>query len=134
MSVASQMLDAYPKDLGNVDKAKLTACIEACLECSQACTACADACLSENDVAAMATCIRSNLDCSDICATTGNVLSRHTGYDANVTRSILEACRTACRSCGDECSSHQGMQHCATCAEACRRCEQACADLLSSLG
>lgn len=134
MSVSSQMLDAYPNDLGKVDKGKLAACIDACLECSQACTACADACLSENDVASMAKCIRTNLDCSDICAATANVLSRHTGYDANVTRGMLEACRTACTSCGDECGSHDGMQHCSICAEACRRCEQACADLLSSLG
>ena len=51
MTVASQMLDTYPADLGGIDKQKLAACIEACYECAQACTACADACLSEGMVA-----------------------------------------------------------------------------------
>lgn len=135
MPVVERMLAAYPKDLGDVDKAKLVACIEACYECAQACTACADACLSEDMLAELTKCIRSNLDCADICATTGNVLSRHTGYDANLTRAVLEACRTACKACGDECAAHAEMhEHCAVCAEACRRCEAACAELLSALG
>src|SRR5436190_24022687 len=97
-STASAMLDTYPADLGRIDRAALARCIEACLECSQACTACADACLSEPAVADLATCIRSNLDCADICDTTGRVLSRHTGYDANLTRAVLQACAQACRS------------------------------------
>lgn len=134
MSVVSEMLNAYPKDLGDVDKGKLSACIEACLACSQACTACADACLGEDMVPAMTTCIRANLDCSDVCTATLNVLSRHTGYDANVTRSVLDACRTACKACGDECKKHTAMDHCRVCGESCRRCEQACTDLLSALG
>ncbi len=63
------------------------------------------------------------------------VLSRHTGFDANITRAILEACRLACAICGTECEAHADMhEHCRICAEACRRCEQACADLLGSLG
>lgn len=85
-------------------------------------------------VAELTKCLRTNLDCADICATTGNVLSRHTGYDANITRALLDACRTACKVCADECEQHASMQHCLVCAEACRRCEQACADLLASLG
>lgn len=129
------MLETYPKDLGDIDKTKLADCIEACFECSQTCTACADACLSEEKVAELVKCIRTNLDCADICATTGNVLSRHTGYDANITRGILAACRDACRACADECEAHASMhEHCRVCAEACRRCEQACADLITSLG
>ena len=44
MSTTQQMLDAYPADLGGVDRARLAACIEACVDCAQACTACADAC------------------------------------------------------------------------------------------
>ena len=131
----SAMLEAYPKDLGGVDKGKLAACIQACFQCAQTCTACADACLSEDMVAELTKCIRTNLDCADICETTGRVLSRHTGYDANLTRAVLEACRTACKACGDECAKHAEMhEHCRICAEACRRCEQACADLLNSLG
>lgn len=135
MTHVQSMLDTYPKDLGNLDKDKLAACIQACFECAQTCTACADACLSEDMVADLTKCIRTNLDCADICATTGNVLSRHTGYDANVTRAVLEACRAACKACADECGGHASMhEHCRVCAESCRRCEQACADLLASLG
>lgn len=135
MTITTQMLDTYPKDLGHVDKAKLAACIDACLECGQACTACADSCLSEDMVADLTKCIRTNLDCSDICLTTANVLSRHTGYDANITRVVLEACRAACGSCATECEQHAEMHdHCRVCAEACRRCEDACAELLAALG
>ena len=128
------MLKAYPKDLGEVDKVKLAACIAASVECAQACTACADACLSEDMVGQLATCIRTNLDCADICVTTGNVLSRHTGYDPNVTPAVLEACRIAAKTCADECEAHAEMhEHCRICTVVCRRCEQACADLISSL-
>ncbi len=71
----------------------------------------------------------------DICGTTGRALSRHTGYDANLTRAFLEACATTCKACGDECGSHADMhEHCRVCAEACRRSEQACRDLIDSLG
>lgn len=129
------MLDTYPKDLGGIDKQALAACIEACFECAQTCTACADACLSEDMVAELTKCIRTNLDCADICETTGRILSRHTGYDANITRAVLEACQTACKACADECEQHAQMhEHCRVCAEACRRCERACADLLAALG
>ena len=135
MTVAAQMLQTYPKDLGGIDREKLTACIEACVECAQACAACADACLSEEMVAELANCIRTNADCADVCEATGRVLSRHTGYDANLTRAVLEAWATACKACGDECESHAEMhEHCRVCAESCRRCEAACRELLSSLG
>jgi len=135
VTVASQMLDTYPADLGGIDRQRLTACIEACFECAHACTACADACLSEEMVAQLTTCIRTNLDCADVCGTTGRVLSRHTGYDANLTRAVLEACAAACKSCGDECAGHAEMhEHCRVCAEACRRCETACRELIASLG
>ncbi|WKN46668.1 four-helix bundle copper-binding protein [Nocardioides sp. Arc9.136] len=130
----TKMLEAYPKDLGNIDKEKLAECIAASFECAQICTACADACLSEDMVAELTKCIRTDLDCADICVATGNALSRHTGYDANVARAFLEACATACKACGDECESHADMhEHCRICAEACRRCEQACRDLLANL-
>ena len=108
----TSMLETYPKDLGGVDQEKLATCIAACFECAQTCTACAD-----------------------VCATTGKVLSRHTGYDAGLARAVLEACRAACRTCGDECAAHAGMhEHCRICAEACRRCEAACAELIGALG
>jgi len=130
-----QMLETYPKDLGGIDRQKLADCIAVCFECAEACTACADACLAEDMVADLTKCIRTNLDCADICGTTGRTLSRHTGYDANLTRAFLEACAVACKACGDECAKHAEMhEHCRVCAEACRRCEQACRELLGSLG
>ncbi|GHE39735.1 hypothetical protein GCM10018771_20370 [Streptomyces cellulosae] len=61
-------------------------------------------------------------------------LSRHTGYDVNITRAILQACAAVCKACGDECASHSGMEHCQICADRCRRCEQACNELLAKLG
>jgi hypothetical protein len=134
MGQARAMLDTYPADLGGVDKQALADCIEACFECAQTCTACADACLSEQNVAEMVTCIRTNLDCADICDTTGRVLSRHTGYDANLTRALVQGCAQACTSCRDQCAQHTQMRHCQVCAEACRRCEQACQQLLGTLG
>ena len=135
MTITAQMLDTYPKDLGGVDRERMRVCIDACVECAEACTACADACLSEDMVAELTKCIRTCTDCADVCSTTGRVLSRHTGYDANLTRAVLEACATACRACGDECSQHASMHdHCRICAETCRRCEQACRDLIAALG
>jgi hypothetical protein len=134
MTQATQMLDTYPADLGSVDRNALARCIDECFTCAQTCTACADACLSEEMVAELTKCVRTNLDCADICDTTGRVLSRHTGYDANLTRAVLDACATACKTCGDECDRHANMhEHCRICAEACRRCEQACRELLSAL-
>lgn len=135
MTAARQMLNAYPRDLGGVDLRTLEVCIDACFECAQVCTACADACLSEKMVGDLATCIRTNLDCADICGATGRVLSRHTSYDAQITRTILKACVQACQSCGDVCGEHAAMHdHCQVCAESCRNCEQRCRELLSSLG
>jgi hypothetical protein len=79
------MLETYPQPI-NLDRTKLAAAIDALIACGEACTACADACLSEDMVAQLTKCIRTNLDCADICATTARVLSRHTGYDANLSR------------------------------------------------
>jgi hypothetical protein len=85
-------------------------------------------------IAELAKCIRTNLDCADICTATARVLSRHTGYDANISRTLLEACTMACRSCADECALHADVhEHCRICAEACRTGEQACRDLLAAM-
>jgi hypothetical protein len=65
---------------------------------------------------------------------TGKVLSRPAAWDVEVVRSVLQACATSCRACGDECDQHASMhEHCRVCAESCRRCEQACSDLLAAL-
>ena len=117
-----------------MDKRKLVSCIEACLDCAGPAQPAPRLVLSEQVVAELTKCIRTNLDCADICEPTGRVLSRRTGYDANLTRTVLQACATACRSCGDECQQHASMHaHCRICAEACRQCEQACNELLASL-
>ncbi|NLU80624.1 four-helix bundle copper-binding protein [Micromonospora sp. HNM0581] len=130
-STTLPMLETYPQSI-NLDRHKLATTIGALIACSEACTACADACLSEGMVAELTKCIRTNMDCADICGTTARVLSRHTGYDANITRTLLEACIMACKSCGDECASHADMhEHCRICAESCRACQQACQDLLA---
>ncbi|RPF28289.1 four-helix bundle copper-binding protein [Georgenia muralis] len=130
----SAMMKTYPAEI-NLDRDLLARTVDALVECSQACTACADACLSEDMVAELRKCIRTNLDCADICTTTARVLSRHTGYDANITRAQLQACAQACRSCEDECNLHADMhEHCKVCAESCRRCEQACTELLAAVG
>lgn len=133
MTTTMPMLETYPRSI-NLDRRALAATIDSIISCSEACTACADACLSEPDVADLVKCIRTNLDCADICSATARVLSRHTGYDANITRSLLEACATACQSCASECAAHATMhEHCAVCAEACRQCEAACRTLLAAI-
>lgn len=127
------MLETYPQPI-NLDRGRLAATIDTLLACSEACTECADACLSEAMVADLTKCIRTNLDCADICATTARVLSRHTGYDANISRTLLEACAMVCHSCADECARHASMhEHCRICADACRDCERACRDMLARM-
>lgn len=132
MTVANDMLRTTPSDIG-FDADALGECIDACFECAQACTACADACLGEEMVADLRRCITTDLNCADICDGTGRILSRQTGYDADLARVALTACREACRRCAEECERHAGMhEHCRICAEACRRCEQACDRLLAA--
>ncbi len=126
------MVKTYPAEI-NMDRDQLVKCIDACFDCAQACTACADSCLSEQMVTDLRKCIRTNLDCADVCEATTHVLSRHTGYDANISRAVLEACVQACKSCADECENHAAMKHCQVCAEACRGCEQACRQTLAGM-
>lgn len=135
MTQVRAMLESYPGDLGGVEKAALARCVEACVECAQACTGCADACLGEQMVAELVKCVRTNLDCADVCETTSRVLSRQTGYDANLASAVVRACVIACKACGDECSRLAEMhKYCGVCAEVCRRCEQACQELVAALG
>ncbi|WP_129337848.1 four-helix bundle copper-binding protein [Cellulomonas endophytica] len=118
----------------DLDHDLLARVVEAAATCSQVCTACADACLSEDGVADLRRCIRIDLDCADVCATTVRVLSRHTAYEAAITRAVLQACVTACLTCAAECEQHAGMhEHCRVCAEACRACEELCRELLTTI-
>lgn len=88
--------------------------------------------LAEDKVANLRRCIRLNLDCADICSVTGRVLSRQTERAWEVARMQVDACRTACLACGEECEQHAEMhEHCRTCADCCRRCAESCDRLLS---
>ncbi len=134
MSYASQLLDSYPGTF-TIDAGVLASTIDALTDCAQACTADADDDLSEPNVAELVKCIRLCLDCADICTTTAGVTSRQTGFDASVTKPLLEACIASCTSCGDECRRHAMMHaHCQVCAQACDRCAQACMQLLDAIG
>src|SRR5690606_14997420 len=99
----AELIRSNPAGTG-VDPELLARAIDAATACAQTCTACADACLAEEMVAKLRTCIRTDLDCADICATTARVLSRQTGYDADLTRAVLQACIRACATCGAECA------------------------------
>ena len=128
-----ELIDTHPAEI-NLDRDLIADAVQATMQCAQSCTACADACLSEQQVDQLRKCIRSNLDCADICGTTARVLSRHTGHDANITRTQLEACIQACNSCGDQCAQHANMhEHCRICAKECHRCAEACQLLLNQI-
>ncbi|MEV3937332.1 four-helix bundle copper-binding protein [Glycomyces sp. NPDC049804] len=129
MSTAKAMMETYPGEI-NLDRTRLAAANDALTACSASCTACADACLSEPMVAELVKCVRTDLDGADVCEAAARVLSRHTGYDANISRALLEACAVACKECADECERHASMhEHCRLCAETCRECERVCRDL-----
>lgn len=127
------MLEQYPADI-TMDRGTLASAIDTLVACSQTCTACADACLSEEDVATATRCIRDDLDCADICQTTSRVLSRHTGYNARLTRAMLQACIQACNTCADSCGEHRDHHgHCAICEQSCRNCAEVCRSLLDDV-
>lgn len=131
----AQMLKTHPEAYADLDPQLLARCIDACAACEQACTTCADACLGEQDLASLATCIRLDLDCADVCSTTASILTRHTGVDLALVRSIVGTCIAACEACAAECTRHADMhEHCKICAEACQACLLACRDLIASLG
>ncbi|WP_142848644.1 four-helix bundle copper-binding protein [Telmatospirillum sp. J64-1] len=133
MSVA-KMIATHPDVKGSTNDA-LIRCIEECAACALTCASCADACLAEERVADLRQCIRLDLDCADLCTLTAALALRRTGSNEEVIRRTIEACRTACRLCAEECDKHAGMhEHCRICAEACRRCEQVCQEALQSMG
>ncbi|PSL57370.1 hypothetical protein B0I31_102348 [Saccharothrix carnea] len=117
MTTTTSMLETYPAEI-KLGRGRLAATIDVLISCAEACTACADACLSEGSVAGLVKCVRATTDCADICGTTARVLSRNTGYDADTSRALLEACAVTCGSCGDECWARARMhEHCRICAE-----------------
>jgi uncharacterized membrane protein len=133
MSYAREMLATSPSPVA-VDASVLAGVIDALSDCAQACVADTDADLGEHNVTEMVTCIRLCLNCADVCTAAAAVISRPAGYDADVTKPLLEACAAICKTCGDECERHAEMHaHCRVCGEACRRCEQACREMLRAL-
>lgn len=129
-----EMLEAHPApSIGDLDA--LVRCIESCSDCAVVCTGCADADLAEGDVQDLVRCIRLCLDCADVCDATGRIVARQTAPDVGVVRATLESCLVACRACRAECQRHaEHHEHCRVCAQVCSRCEQACQDLLASIG
>jgi hypothetical protein len=131
--LAREMIGTHPAAKGKPSDA-LVRCVEECVNCAQACTSCADACLAEAMVDRLRQCIRLDLDCADLCAAAANVATRRTGSNGEVLRQMLQACASACRTCGEECRRHAGEhEHCRICAEECRRCEEACQQALQSV-
>lgn len=134
MSHIKSMIDAHPKQTGDLPADRLAEAIKACLDCVAVCGSCADACLGEEGIEELRHCIRTDQDCADICLATARMLQRQGGHHAAVLRPLLEACVAACRNCAEECERHAGMhEHCRICAEHCRACEEACAALLVGL-
>lgn len=130
---ALRMTRTHPDVRDNISDS-LIRCIDDCYACAQICTACADACLAESDSDRLKQCIRLNLDCADICGISGTMASRHTGSNPQVLSLVLDACRTACRICAEECSKHAGHhKHCRICAETCRQCEESCDAVLAEM-
>jgi len=133
MHHVEQLLKAHPEPL-QIDMDILVRCIHACYHCAQSCVSCADACLGEDDLQALNRCIRLNLDCAAICELTGRTLLRLSQTDWSLNRSLLEACETACRICGDECARFSAEhEFCRIAAESCRECEQACSRTLNTV-
>lgn len=133
MTTTLSMLETHPRR-ADVDRTRLAAAIDTLNACAETCTACADACLGDDQVAELTRCIALNLNCADICLATARMLSRHTGEDGAISRSMLAACATACRACAEECARHvERQQHCRVSAEACYSCERVCRDLMVAL-
>jgi Domain of Unknown Function (DUF326) len=131
---ASSVPTSVHHPAGNRHALRVQGAVCGIADCAQACIADTDADLGEQKVTDMVRCIRLCLDCADVCTATAGVTSRPAGYDADVTKPLLEACVAICKSCGEECERHARMhEHCRVCAEACRRCEHACRELLDAL-
>jgi hypothetical protein len=129
-----EIIERHPR-ASSLDRDLTLRCIDDCFECAATCTGCADACLGEAEVVELVRCVRLNLDCADVCDAVGRVVTRQTETDLGVVRAAIEACVVTCRECAEECERHaHHHEHCRVCAEVCRRCEQACSDLLASIG
>jgi hypothetical protein len=129
-----EVIATHPRPT-SLDRDALLRCIDECFDCAATCTSCADACLGEPDVQELVRCVRTCLDCADACDATGRIVTRQTEPDAGVLRAEVQACAVVCAASAQECEKHAAHhEHCRICAEVCRRCEQACNDLLATMG
>lgn len=134
MSISRQALVAHPAapDVQQDERFLESACIDACLETAQACASGADACLEEPAVAALRDCIRAQQNCADVCLAAARVLSRLGSSTGESWRALLEASRTACALCAEQCGRHSvEYLHCRLSAEAADRGGRACSELLA---
>jgi hypothetical protein len=133
MTDVAAMLQAYPAAREVVDD-DLVLCIQESLAYAEACEACADACLAAPDTAHLTRCASAAQVAAELAVMNVRVLSRHTGFDAEVARATLKACEAACRNAFLRGRKH-GLEygHCRICAEACRRCGGACRRRLAGI-
>jgi len=129
-----EIIERHPR-APSLDRDAMVRCIEECFDCSTTCTSCADADLGEPDVADLVRCTRLCLDCADGCDAVGRIVTRQTEPDLASIRAFVTACAILCAACAEECDKHAPHHdHCRICAEVCRSCEQACNDLLATMG
>ena len=100
--------------------------IQALNRCINNCNYCADACLDEENIKMMVSCIRNTRACAEVCSSLQKLLvSNYENID-----DLVRYCAKLCRTCADECSTHN-TKHCQDCAEACRKCEEECKAFLA---
>lgn len=134
MEYIKSMFETHPGQ-PLLDATALAALAKSTGDCAEVCTVCADACLNEAQIDMLRRCIRLNLDCADVCTATSRLVLRLSQPERTVLRAQIEACRAACKACGDECQQHaEHHEHCRICAERCRRCEDDCAQILAMMG
>ena len=134
MQMLEKMFQTHPKATSGAGDAALK-CAYECAQCSLVCVTCADACLHEEKPSALAACIRLNMDCADVCSATARLISRPSHGNMSSLRTQLQACRTICLACSEECRQHgnMGMEHCKVCADCCEACIRACDEMLAAL-
>jgi hypothetical protein len=122
MPTAATMLDSHPH-LPELDTQVHADALDALWQAARTAAQCADACLHEpND---LRHCISSDLDVVDLATATAGMVVRTT--EPAVLVEVLAACRSALRSCAQECRAHGShLRHCALCADACERAEEHC--------
>ena len=124
-----KMIGLHPDVAGNPSD-ELTTAARHAMFCAALCTSCADACLAEE--MEMRQCIRSCLDCVDVCEAMTRIAVRRTGNNAEVVRTMLEACIRTCELCAEECERHE-HEHCRLCAQMCRECAGDCRSALPAI-